>query len=83
MDKAPHPNAAKLVVNWLAGPEGALLYGKARQEVPTRQDIDRSGFTPYSIPQPGVEYFDSHAWEFVTTVQPQVEKELRELLARN
>jgi iron(III) transport system substrate-binding protein len=81
-DKAPHPNAAKLVANWLAGPEGAFLYGKARQEVPTRMDIDRSAFTPYSVPKQGVEYFDSHTWEFVTTVQPQIEKELRELIPR-
>jgi ABC-type Fe3+ transport system substrate-binding protein len=83
IDKAPHPNAARLVVNWLAGPEGALLYAKARQEVSTRQDVDRSAFAPYTIPKSGTELFDSHAWEFVTVTQPQVEKELRDLLGRN
>jgi ABC-type Fe3+ transport system substrate-binding protein len=83
MDKAPHPNAAKLVVNWLASPEGALLYAKARQETSTRQDVDRSTFAPYMVPKSGTEYFDSHSWEFVTVIQPQVEKDLRDLLGRN
>jgi ABC-type Fe3+ transport system substrate-binding protein len=83
MDKAPHPNAAKLLVNWLASPEGALLYGKARQEVSTRQDIDRSSFAPYTIPKSAAELFDSGAWEFAMVTQPQVERELRDLLGRN
>jgi iron(III) transport system substrate-binding protein len=63
---APHPNAAKLFVNWIASKEGLEVYSRARGGVPTRNDIDAAAYLPKEvIPQEGVDYFDSYNWEFV------------------
>lgn len=37
--KAPHPNAARLFINWLLTPEGQAVYHKARGTAPMRKDV--------------------------------------------
>ena len=64
INNAPHPNAAKLLLNWLAMKEGNEVYNRAQVLVSVRTDVDNSWAPDYIIPQPGVEYFDSHGWEF-------------------
>jgi ABC-type glycerol-3-phosphate transport system substrate-binding protein len=57
---APHPNAAKLFVNWMASKEDVETYPRARGEVPTRNDIDAASFIPpEAIPRAGVKYLDT------------------------
>src|SRR3712207_4096107 len=36
LDSAPHPNAAKVFVNWIASKEGSELFNRAMGTVPTR-----------------------------------------------
>ncbi len=36
----PHPNAAKLFVNWFLGREGQVIYGKALGQATRRLDVD-------------------------------------------
>jgi ABC-type Fe3+ transport system substrate-binding protein len=64
LNNAPHPNAAKLLVNWLASREGMETYTRAEKTVPLRVDIDPVWAHDYSIPQPGVDYFDAFSWDF-------------------
>ena len=80
---APHPNAAKLFINWLASKEGLEVYARAVKWSPTRNDIDEQSFVPVeSIPRPGVDYFDLSDWEFTTTTKETARLWLKELLGR-
>jgi len=77
---APHPNAAKIFVNWIATKEGNEIFGQALGMVPARNDTDESSFLPQIIPQPGVDYFDPYGWEFTVTTKEQVRLRMKELL---
>lgn len=77
---APHPNAAKIFVNWMASKEGVEIFGKALGMVPARNDIDESSFLPQIIPKPGVEYFDPYGWEFTVTTKEEIRLRMKELL---
>jgi iron(III) transport system substrate-binding protein len=80
-NKAPHPNAAKLFVNWLASKEGLDIYARASMRVPTRNDIEEASFLPpETIPQPGGEYFDSYDWEFSVETKAKVRKIMEKML---
>jgi iron(III) transport system substrate-binding protein len=80
---APHPNAAKLFINWLASREGLEVYARAAKWSPTRNDIDEKSFVPEaSIPDPGVNYFDLSDWEFTVTRKEQARQRIRELLGK-
>ncbi len=52
-DKAPHPNATKLFVNWLLSKEGSTIYAQAVGYPSTRLDVPTDGVDPILIPGPG------------------------------
>jgi iron(III) transport system substrate-binding protein len=82
-NNAPHPNAAKLFVNWVASKAGLEVYSRARGGVPTRNDIDAASYLPAEvIPKEGVEYFDSYNWEFVLNTKEKIRMRVKELLGR-
>jgi ABC-type Fe3+ transport system substrate-binding protein len=64
---APHPNAARVFVNWIASKEGVGLYGELENGVPVRNDVDPTWVRPDQIPQPGIQYFDTYDPDFVLT----------------
>jgi iron(III) transport system substrate-binding protein len=66
MNKAPHPNAAKLFVNWIAGHAGQQMYANANLSVSLRTDVKYDGLPAYLFPQRGVKYLDTSDWKFVT-----------------
>ena len=51
-DRAPHPNATKLFVNWILSKEGAAVYAKAHGYAATRIDVPTEGVDPIFIPKP-------------------------------
>jgi len=78
---APHPNAAKLFINWIASKEGLEVFARARGEAPTRNDIDALAFLPpESVPKPGVKYFDTYEWEFTLSTKEKIRARMGELL---
>jgi iron(III) transport system substrate-binding protein len=80
VNRAPHPNAAKLFVNWLAMKEGNEVFNRAQVLVSTRADVDNSWAPPYIIPRKGVDYFDTYGWEFtVDGRKPEAVERLRRL----
>lgn len=80
---APHPNAAKLFVNWIASKEGLEVYSQARGESPTRNDIDEAKFLPAArTPRSNVTYFDTYDWDFTVTTKEKARKRVKELLRR-
>ncbi|MBA2690001.1 MAG: extracellular solute-binding protein [Burkholderiales bacterium] len=81
MKNAPHPNAAKLFINWIASKKGLEVYARARGESPTRNDIDEASFLPAAkIPRPGTHYFDISDWEFTVTTKEKIRLQMKELL---
>jgi len=79
-DAAPHPNAAKVFVNWIAAKEGNEVFNRAMGTVPTRNDIDESFLPPEIIPREGRQYFDTYDWEFTTTKKEKVREFMKALL---
>ncbi len=52
LDRPPHPNAAKLFINWILSKEGAAVYSKAHGLPSTRIDVSTEGIDPVFIPKP-------------------------------
>jgi ABC-type Fe3+ transport system substrate-binding protein len=57
MSKAPHPNAAKLFVNWVLSREGQTAWQKYAEVNSLRTDISKNDLAPEDLPQKGVNYF--------------------------
>ncbi len=82
-NNAPHPNAAKLFVNWIASREGLDIYARNRGCSPTRNDIDEASFLdPEMIAKSGVDYFDSYNWEFVLNTKEKIRLRVKEMLGK-
>ena len=52
VNRAPHPNAARLFANWLASKEGLQLYSRLMGEPTMRADVDESHDTAIHDPSP-------------------------------
>ncbi|MGH7927753.1 MAG: ABC transporter substrate-binding protein, partial [Candidatus Binatia bacterium] len=59
MNRAPHPNAAVVFINWLLGKEGQLVWSRAVNAVSRRVDVPTDHLPRYSIPNPKTKYWDS------------------------
>lgn len=81
MNRAPHPNAATVFINWLLGREGQVLWSKAMNAVSRRVDVPTEHLPAYSIPRPGGRYWDSDS-EAAQTQTAEEEKILKELFGR-
>ncbi len=78
---APHPNAAKVFINWIASKEGSETFARAFNMVPTRNDINEASiFPPEVIPKPGVDYFDAYEWEYTVNTKEKIRQRIKELL---
>ena len=82
MNQAPHPNAAQVFVNWISSKEGVEFFARAKHYGPARNDIDESFLQPGSIPRPGVNYFDTSDWGFVTIQREKIMHRIKEILGR-
>jgi iron(III) transport system substrate-binding protein len=81
INKAPHPNAATVFLNWLLTKEGQTLWSKAMNHVSRRLDVPTDHLFAYTIPKPGVKYWAGYS-EKAQTRTPEEEKILKELFAR-
>jgi ABC-type glycerol-3-phosphate transport system substrate-binding protein len=57
VNKAPHPNATKLFVNWVLSREGQIAWQKYTEVNSLRVDIPKGDLPPDDVPQKGVNYF--------------------------
>jgi iron(III) transport system substrate-binding protein len=80
MNRAPHPNAAKLFINWIAGREGDAIFAKSLLAGSLRTDIKQDWMPSYEIPKPGVKYFDSYGYSFITVEREAALAKVKELL---
>ena len=81
MNRAPHPNAAAVFINWLLTKEGQLVWSKAVNAVSRRVDVPTDHLPAYSIPKPKTRYWDSDSEE-ASTVSAEEERILKELFGR-
>jgi iron(III) transport system substrate-binding protein len=82
MNKAPHPNAARVFVNWIVSKEGLEIYARAEGRVALRTDTDESFISAEERPKDGVKYFDTYDWQFTVTEKEKIRLRLKELLGR-
>ena len=83
LNKAPHPNAARLFVNWMASKEGLEVYARARGTPTTRNDIDELSFVFLEeIPHSDLRYFDNADWNYHVTKRSKIRQYIRTLLRR-
>jgi ABC-type Fe3+ transport system substrate-binding protein len=59
LDQAPHPNAARVYVNWLLSRDGQRAWQGAVEEPSLRVDIPKEGLAPSAVPKPGVTYVNA------------------------
>ncbi len=57
--KAPHPNAAKTVMNWALSKEGGRLLAEAQLSPSARVDVPTDFLPSYSLRQPGIKYVNT------------------------
>ncbi|MFC4029942.1 ABC transporter substrate-binding protein [Streptomyces polygonati] len=83
-NKPPHPNAAKLLAQWLACPDGNKAWNTAYDSVSTRTDVTPPSDLPdWTIPKPGKTYFDTNSWDFLTKGTKQATALIKSLIGNN
>ena len=65
LSNAPHPNAAKIFVNWLLSKEGMTLYSKVHNVQSARLDVPVDFLTPDRMREPGVKYLWPEVEDFL------------------
>lgn len=78
-NSAPHPNAARLFVNWLASKEGMEVYSRLLLDPTMRNDVDESFVPPHLHPEPGVKYL-VHDWDFIVKHKKVVIARMAEIM---
>jgi iron(III) transport system substrate-binding protein len=74
---APHPNAAKVYVNWILSKEGQLMWQKIAGDNSLRMDIPKTMVNEREVPRAGKQYIISS--QHLDAVKP-VRKLINELL---
>jgi len=57
MNKAPHPNAAALFINWLLSKEGQTVASEGWGAQSAREDVPTNFLDPMAVRQPGIKYY--------------------------
>src|SRR6266508_1310029 len=65
INKAPHPNAATIFLNWVLSKEGQMAWSKAMNHAVQRLDVPTDHLPPYVVPKPEVKYWISDSEENV------------------
>lgn len=79
-NKAPHPNAACVFINWLLSKEGLEIYSRGYGSVTLRTDVDESFLNHGHIPRAGVHYFDDTDWNWVITGRRETREKVWKLI---
>lgn len=65
MNRASHPNAARLFINWLLSKEGQTRFSRAILQQSGRVDVPTDFLDPIYIRLPEIKYFEAYSEEFV------------------
>jgi ABC-type Fe3+ transport system substrate-binding protein len=77
INKAPHPNATKVFLNWLLSKEGQALWQRYSKTNSLRVDIPKDDVHEAFVPKDGVKYFRATAHQYQ---DPELGKALQRLV---
>jgi len=81
-DRAPHPNAAKVYLNWLLSKKGQTAWQTHAGSASLRRDIAKDGVRAWNLPSEDKEYFFGSLEQYMTietrTVRKLVSKAVEE-----
>jgi iron(III) transport system substrate-binding protein len=80
MNKAPNPNAAKLLVNWMLSRDGQTALAKHANSMSLRTDIEQPWVKHHQIPKDGAQYIDSYDYKFVLEQRDPAFEKVKQLL---
>ncbi|MBM2812212.1 MAG: ABC-type Fe3+ transport system periplasmic component [Chloroflexi bacterium] len=83
MANAPHPNAAKVFINWLLSRDGQIAWQREVKQNSLRVDIPKDGLREINIPKPGITYDVTAATEDYAPLSGGVIRELIEQALAN
>jgi iron(III) transport system substrate-binding protein len=78
-NRAPHPNAARVYVNWVLSKDGSTHFSLASGDPSQRKDVPTDHVQPWELPQPG--WIATYTEEALAQKEP-LEAFLREVLTR-
>jgi iron(III) transport system substrate-binding protein len=81
INRAPHPNAGKVFLNWLLSREGQTAFTQAMGYASRRKDVSKDHVPEYWIPKDGVKYWPGYLEEHAT-MSPEQGKFLKEVFGR-
>jgi ABC-type Fe3+ transport system substrate-binding protein len=81
IDQAPHPNAAKVFVNWLLTKEGQTAYATTMKQTSRRLDVPVDHVPPNVRLKPDGKYTPTYKEDMVE-MPPALDALLQELFAR-
>ena len=74
VNRSPHPNAATVLLNWLASREGQELFSRTSLQPSRRVDVRVKEIPDYVLPQPGVKYLDTYEYDFYVNRRGELRK---------
>lgn len=81
INRAAHPNASKVFLNWLLRKDGQTAFCRGMGYVSRRMDVPTDHVPPYWVPKPGVKYWSGY-YEEDATMSPEQVKFLKTLFGR-
>ena len=72
VNRAPHPNAGKVFLNWLLTKEGQTAFSKGMGYVSRRLDVPTDHVPSYWVPKDGVKYWPGYYEEDATMSPEQI-----------
>lgn len=81
LNKAPHPNASTVFLNWLLSKDGQTAFSTGMGYVSRRVDVATDHVPSYWVPKPGVKYWPGY-YEEDATMSPEQEKFLKATFGR-
>ncbi len=72
VNRAPHPNAGKVFLNWLLTKEGQTAFSKGMGYVSRRLDVPTDHVPSYWVPKDGVKYWAGYYEEDATMSPEQI-----------
>jgi iron(III) transport system substrate-binding protein len=81
INRAPHPNAAKVYINWLLSREAQTAWAQASGYPSRRLDVPRDKVNPLSIPKQGRVYQENYREKYVR-MRGKVRALLREVVKK-
>jgi Bacterial extracellular solute-binding protein len=81
INRAPHPNAAKVFLNWLLTKDGQTAFSTGMGYVSRRVDVSTDHVPFYWVPKAGVKYWPGY-YEEDATMSPEQENFLKSIYGR-